>query len=149
MTTSSEAEIRALLERRHTAHQAKDLDLLMSFYTPGIVCYDAVAPLRFTGTEEVRRNFARWFDGYEGPISLQTHDLIVRVDGDLAFAFMLHLDSGQRKDTGLQAAVWVRETVCLLRTEGGWKIIHEHVSIPFDLTTFRPWLPAEKDDRPV
>ena len=146
--TTSESEIRALLERRHTAHETKDLDLLMSFYTPGIVYYDAVAPLRFVGTEEVRRNFARWFDGYDGPLSLETHELTVVTDGDVAFAHMLHLDTGQRKG-GLQAAIWVRETTCLRRAGGSWSITHEHVSIPFDLATMQPWLPAGKDDRPA
>ncbi|MGI5129335.1 hypothetical protein ACQEVB_21190 [Pseudonocardia sp. CA-107938] len=43
----------------------------MSHYSPGIVHHDAVPPLRFRGTDEVRRTFVRWFDGYDDPISLQ------------------------------------------------------------------------------
>ncbi|MFJ1791548.1 hypothetical protein [Kitasatospora griseola] len=48
---------------------------------------------------------------------------------------------------GLRAAIW--ETSCLRRAEGVWSITHEHVSIPFHLETLQPWLPAEKDGRPV
>ncbi|MFE0857117.1 YybH family protein [Streptomyces mutabilis] len=86
----------------------------------------------------------RWFDGYVGPISLETHDLTLVASGDTAFAHMLHRDSGERKG-GLQASVWVRESVCLRRTYGAWSITHEHVSIPIDPATMTVWLPADKD----
>lgn len=142
--TSHEHEIRALLESRTDAQQSKDIDRLMSFYSPDIVYYDAVAPLRFTGTDEVRRNFIRWFDGYYGPIGLETHDLTIVANGDVAFANMLHLDSGKRKG-GIDLSIWVRETVCLRRSNGKWSITHEHVSIPFDPTNFQAWLASDKD----
>ncbi|NYI03562.1 YybH family protein [Allostreptomyces psammosilenae] len=139
-----DAEVMAFLESRADAQQSKDIDRLMAFYAPDIVYYDAVAPLRFRGTEEVRRNFLRWFDGYEGPISLETHDLSVVTSGDVAFAHMLHLDSGERKG-GFQAAIWVRESVCLRRVDGRWLITHEHISIPFNPANFQVWLPTDKD----
>ncbi|MEU0272398.1 nuclear transport factor 2 family protein [Streptomyces sp. NPDC006307] len=142
--TTHESEIRALLAHRADAQQTKDIDRLMSFYAPDAVYYDVVPPLRFTGTDEIRRNFLRWFDGYVGPISLETHDLTLAADGDTAFAHMLHLDSGERKG-GLQASIWVRESVCLQRTNGTWSITHEHVSIPIDPATMRVWLPSDKD----
>jgi ketosteroid isomerase-like protein len=135
--TTSESEIRELLERRTDAQQSKDIDRLLSFYSPDIVYYDAVPPLRFAGAEEVRRNFLRWFDGYKGPISLETHDLTIVASEDAAFANMLHLDSGERK--GLAAplsSIWVRETVCLRRSNDRWMITHEHISIPFDPLSF-------------
>ncbi|WP_067983546.1 YybH family protein [Nocardia caishijiensis] len=102
----------------------------MSDYRKGpkvadIVYYDAVAPLRFSGTEEARANFLRWFDGYDGPIELETHELTIAVDGDVAFANMLHLDSGKHKG-GIELSIWVRETVCLRRVDGRWAITHEH-----------------------
>ncbi|MFD0472439.1 YybH family protein [Nonomuraea thailandensis] len=40
--TSSESEIRALLERRVEACQDKDVDRLMSLYSPDVVYYDVV-----------------------------------------------------------------------------------------------------------
>ncbi|MFF9868341.1 YybH family protein [Streptomyces sp. NPDC013953] len=142
--TTHESGIRALLASRADAQQTKDIDRLMSFYAPDAVYYDVVPPLRFTGTDEIRRNFLRWFDGYVGPISLETHDLTLATSGDTAFAHMLHLDSGERKG-GLQAAIWVRESVCLRRSDGTWTITHEHVSIPVDPATMTVWLPSDKD----
>lgn len=144
MTTTRESEIRALLASRADAQQTKDIDRLMSFYAADAVYYDVVPPLQFTGTDEIRHNFLRWFDGYVGQISLETHDLTLVTGEDTAFAHMLHRDSGERKG-GLQASIWVRESVCLQRTDGAWSITHEHISIPVDPTTMAVWLPSEKD----
>ncbi|MEU8898722.1 nuclear transport factor 2 family protein [Nocardia sp. NPDC048505] len=142
--TSNESQIRMLLERRTEAQRSKDIDRLMSFYSPAVVYFDAVAPLRFTGTEELRANFVRWFDGYVGPIGLETHDLTIDVAGDVAFASMLHLDSGKRRG-GIELPIWVRETVCLRRSAAGWSITHEHISIPINPANFQVWFASGKD----
>lgn len=127
---SNISEVRALLDERVEACRAKDVALLMSLYSPGIVYYDVVPPVRFAGTAEVRGNFLRWFGEYEGPIGLETHDLDVAVSGDVAFAHMLHVDSG-RRNNGVDGAVWIRATVCCRRqADGGWLITHEHISMP-------------------
>jgi ketosteroid isomerase-like protein len=128
--TSSNSEIQALLDSRVDACQAKDIDRLMSLYSPDIVYYDVVPPLQFAGSEEVRRNFLRWFDEYEGLIGLETHQLNVAVSGDVAFAHMLHLDTGMRKNGAPEGAVWLRSTVCCRRSSGKWLITHEHISLP-------------------
>lgn len=141
---ASASEIRAFLARRAAAQQAKDIDGLMSCYAPDAVYYDVVPPLRFAGTAAIRGNFLRWFDGYAGPIGLETHDLTLVAGDDAAFAHMLHLDSGEREG-GHQRAIWVRESVCLRRAGGAWRITHEHVSIPIDPATMRIWLPSDKD----
>ncbi|MEV0289297.1 nuclear transport factor 2 family protein [Kribbella sp. NPDC050820] len=130
--TSYDVAIDELLERRVEACRAKDIDALMSLYADDIVYYDVIAPLQFIGTDEVRRNFVRWFDEYDGPIGLETQDQRVAVSGDVAFAHMLHLDSGTRRN-GLELAVWVHSTVCLRHINNHWLITHEHISIPHDL----------------
>ncbi|WP_232851663.1 YybH family protein [Nocardia acididurans] len=133
-----------MLEARAEAQRSKDIDRLMSFYAPDIVYYDAVAPLRFTGTDAVRRNFVRWFDGYTGRIGLETHDLTIVTADDVAFASMLHLDSGERRG-GIELPIWVRETVCLQRSEDTWAITHEHISIPINPANFQVWFASGKD----
>ncbi|MBN6054927.1 nuclear transport factor 2 family protein, partial [Nonomuraea sp. RK-328] len=140
--TSNDAEIRALLESRVAASQTKDVDRLMAHYSPDIVYYDVVPPLQFTGAEQVRRNFERWFDEYDGPISLETRDLSVAASGDVAFANMLHLDSGTRKN-GLKSAIWVRSSVCCRRSSGTWLITHEHISVPINPENLQAWFPPD------
>jgi ketosteroid isomerase-like protein len=132
-SSSLEAEVGEVLDKRVAACRAKDIDQLMSLYAENIVYFDVVAPLQFVGHDAVRRNFLRWFDEYDGAIGLETRDLTVAVHGDVAFAHMLHLDSGTRRN-GLELAVWLHSTVCLRRSPDGWIITHEHISIPHDPT---------------
>ncbi|MEU1726197.1 YybH family protein [Actinomadura sp. ATCC 39365] len=140
--TSSDSEFRAFLASRVDAAQVKDIDLLMTHYSEDIVYYDVVPPLQFAGSDEVRRNFVRWFDGYDGPISLETHELKVSVSGDVAFAHMLHLDSGKRTN-GLETSIWVRSTVGCRRSNGKWLITHEHISLPINMESLQAWFPPE------
>lgn len=132
--TSTQPELKALLTARDEACRAKDIDRLMSLYSSNIVYFDCVPPLQgFIGTDAVRRNFLRWFDEYEGPIGLETHDLNIAMSGDVAFAHMLQLDKGNvhLAEAGLEEA-WVRSTVCCQRSSHGWSITHEHISWPFE-----------------
>lgn len=128
---SSHSEVRALLDSRVEASRAKDIDRLMSLYSPEIVYFDVVPPRQFTGSDAVRRNFERWFDEYEGSIGLETQNLHIAMSGDVAFAHMLHLDSGTRKN-GLSAGIWLRSTVCCRRSNHHWLITHEHISLPVE-----------------
>ncbi|MDJ1134815.1 YybH family protein [Streptomyces iconiensis] len=129
--TANDSEVRALLDSRVDACRAKDIDRLMSLYSPDIVYFDVVPPLHIAGAEAIRRNFLRWFDGYEGPIDLETHDLTVAASAsaDAAFAHMLHRDSGARKN-GMEREMWLRSTVCCRRSGDTWLITHEHISLP-------------------
>ncbi len=124
-----------LLNHRAEACREKNIDRLMSLYSPDIVYFDVVPPLQgFVGHDAVRRNFLRWFKEYDGPIGLETRDLDIAVDGDVAFAHMLHIDKGNRHfaKAGLTEA-WVRSTVCWRRSsDGEWLITHEHISWPFE-----------------
>ncbi len=127
----ADSEIRMLLDSRVEACRAKDIDRLMSLYSPSIVYFDVVPPLRFIGSGAVRANFIRWFNEYEGPIGLETEDLNLAVSGDVAFAHMLRLDKGNTKSSGPQK-FWLRSTVCCQRSDHGWLITHEHISLPVD-----------------
>jgi ketosteroid isomerase-like protein len=128
---SALSEVRTLLDIREEACRTKDLDRLMSLYSPDSIYFDVVPPLQFAGSDAIRRNFLRWFDEYKGSIGLETHDLHIVASGDVAFARMLHRDSGTMKD-GQERAIWVRSTVCCQRSNHRWLITHEHISLPVD-----------------
>jgi len=106
----------------------------MSLYSADIVYFDVVPPLRFIGSDAVRSNFVRWFNEYEGPIGLETRGLEVAADGDVAFAYMLHLDKGNSNLSEQQSerGFWLRSTVCCQRSNNKWLITHEHISLPGD-----------------
>ncbi len=128
---SNSADVMAVLDKRVEAVRAKDIDRLMSLYSPDIVYFDVIPPHQFLGAAEVRRNFLRWFDEYQGDIGLETYDLHTAASEDVAFAHMLHPDSGTRRN-GQDITVWVRSTVCLQRIDGRWLITHEHISFPIN-----------------
>lgn len=127
----TQSEIRTLLDDRAEACRTKDIDRLMSLYSPNIIYFDVVPPLQFVGSAAIQRNFLRWFDEYEGPIDVETRDLNISISGDVAFAYMLHLTSGRRKN-GSETKIWVRSTVCCQRLNNRWLITHEHVSLPIN-----------------
>ena len=124
-------DVIAVLDRRVEACRARDIDRLMSLYSPGIVYFDIIPPHQFVGADAVRSNFQRWFAEYQGDIGLETHELSLAMSGDVAFAHMLHPDSGTRRN-GQDVVVCVRSTVCLQRLGGEWLITHEHISFPIN-----------------
>ena len=128
---STESEVRTLLENWSKAGRRKDIDRLMSLYSPDIVYFDVVPPLQFSGHAAVRGNFLRWFDSFKSSIGQEIHDSHVLMSGDIATAYMLIRASGTLKD-GREVGYWVRATVCCKRSSHGWLITHEHISLPFD-----------------
>jgi ketosteroid isomerase-like protein len=67
---STHAEVGALYDSQLDAIRAKDLDRLMAAYSPDIVYFDVVPPLRYAGSAALRGRFSEWFDGYQGPIGI-------------------------------------------------------------------------------
>jgi ketosteroid isomerase-like protein len=128
---STESEIRTLLENWSEAARAKDIDRLMSLYSPDIVYFDVVPPLQFAGSAAVRANFLRWFGGFESSIGQEVRDQHISLSGDIAVAYMLIRASGTLKD-GREVGYWVRATVSCKRSNLRWLITHEHISLPFD-----------------
>lgn len=63
-----ESEIRTLVDSRSEAIRMKDIDRLMSHYSPDVVYFDAVPPLQYVGSAVLRGRFLQWFDGYKSGI---------------------------------------------------------------------------------
>jgi uncharacterized protein (TIGR02246 family) len=128
----TETVIRQLVERWAKAIRARDVDGLLSLYARNTVSFDVEPPLRYAGADNKRRAWERFFAAHEGDIGYEVRALHVETDGDVAFAHGLNhvtgtLTSGQAGD------VWVRWTACLRRTNDGWLIVHDHVSVPTDV----------------
>jgi ketosteroid isomerase-like protein len=128
---STQSEVRALLESRSEAAWTKDIDRLMSFYSPDVVYFDVVPGLRYAGSAALRPRFLEWFDAFEGSIGQEIRDLRTLASGDIAVAHMLIRASGTLK-SGQDVGYWVRATSSFQRSGHGWSITHEHVSLPVD-----------------
>jgi ketosteroid isomerase-like protein len=125
------SEIKTLLDAWLEAVRRKDIERLLALYAPGIVYFDVVPPLQIKGLDAVRRNFMRWFNLWNGDIDAEIDDLHISQSGSLATAVMLYRVRGTLKP-GLDVDYWVRATVSCQRLDQGWRITHEHVSLPID-----------------
>ena len=114
----------------------KDIDRLMSLYSPDVVYFDLVPPLRYAGAAALRARFLDWFGRWTGSIGQEIRDLNVLASGDVASAHMLIWASGTLKD-GREVGYWVRTTNGCQRSNDRWLITHEHVSLPVDMASGR------------
>jgi ketosteroid isomerase-like protein len=131
---SIESEIRTRLDGQSEAIRMKDVDLLMSFYSPDIVYFDVVPPLRYVGAAALRTRFSEWFDGYDGSIDFQVRDLNIAASENIAVAHWLSRAHGTLKN-GREVGSWVRATSCCQRGDHGWLTTHEHISLPVSLVS--------------
>jgi ketosteroid isomerase-like protein len=84
-----------------------------------------------------REHCAQWFESWQGPIGCERRDLIINTGGDVGFATCLTHNSGTLKD-GSPMDFWVRVTVGFKKIDGRWKVVHEHISVPFNMETMQP-----------
>jgi ketosteroid isomerase-like protein len=93
-TGSSEDQIRALLDERVQAIQAKDVGALTSTCAPDIVTFDALPPLQRLGAEAVRHRAEEWLGWYDGPVGYDIRDLRITAGEDTAFASYFYRVTG-------------------------------------------------------
>jgi ketosteroid isomerase-like protein len=128
----TQSEIRAFLDNRSEAIRMKDIDRLMSHYSPDIIYFDLVPPLQYVGSAVLRDRFLEWFDDYKSEIRQEIRDLHILVSGDIAVTSML-IRSGGTLKSGHEIELWVRATSSCQRSNHTWLITHEHISLPVDL----------------
>jgi ketosteroid isomerase-like protein len=136
LVTDAPSEVGVLLDSRSDAVRLKDIDRLMSLYSPEIVYFDVVPPLSYEGTTALRERFLDWFDRWDGPIGQDLGSVNMAASGDLAAAHMLIRTSGTL-NAGPEVGYWVRVTNSFRRSNDGWLITHEHVSLPVEFPSGR------------
>lgn len=120
--------VRAVITTIQAAHRDKDAAAIARHYAPQAVIADLAPPLVRRGVEPDA--IQAWLDGWDGPVELTSRDLAIEVAGDLAVCHGLQ-HTRARDRSGEEAAWWSRITMALARTKDGWRIVHEHSSVPF------------------
>jgi uncharacterized protein (TIGR02246 family) len=128
------AAIQGLLNDLITALHDKNLDGLVSIYTPDVVAFDVGGPLQYQGTDAERKAWTAAFSMIQGPITYEIRDLDITVGDDMAFSHSINRLSGALA-TGQMFGPWVRWTACYRKINGQWRIVHHHVSVPVDVAT--------------
>ncbi len=134
-TRTSEAQVRALLEQHTDAHARRDAAAILAVFAPGATRYDLAPPLQQGPGKMVGDldGVSAWLATFDGPVVLEHHDLVVAVDGDVAFAHGLTRMSATPVDEPEGFSFWLRSTYGLRRRGGEWAIVHEHQSVPFHM----------------
>ena len=132
--TKDEADIRRRIETLLAALRAMNLEGVMAMYAPDIVSFDIVPPLRHVGADAKRKNWVDAFATYQPPLGYEMRDLTITVGDDVAFGHSLNRISGTMRN-GQRSEFWLRWTACFRKSEGTWRIAHDHVSVPLDVAS--------------
>jgi ketosteroid isomerase-like protein len=129
----ADTELRAIHDRWSADTEAKDLDGLMEPIAEDVVSYEHEPPLVYRGAAEVRAACERGLDA--GPdASFDIPDLEIVASGDLAVAWGLNRTLASVG--GAAEETWSRGSRVFRRDEAGrWRLVHQHVSFPFDPET--------------
>jgi ketosteroid isomerase-like protein len=127
--SADEAEILAVIETLRQANRDKNAGLFAAQFAADAAIFNLAPPLVHHGVDLGEKQ--AWMDSWATPIEIDSRDLKVTVSGDFAFVHgFLHM-SGTKKGADRAVSFWMRETLCLERQGGGWRIVHEHTSVPF------------------
>jgi ketosteroid isomerase-like protein len=134
-----ETGIRQRIDQLVQAIRAMDLEGVEPIYAPDMVSFDIVPPLQHVGAEAKWSNWADVFAVYQRPLGYEIHDLTLTVGDGVAFAHSLNRVSGTMQN-GNRTDYWVRWTGCFRKIDGNWLIVHDQVSVPFDVDSGRALL---------
>lgn len=121
------ADIEKICEALRVSHENRDVDTLVQLYDERAVVFDMAPPLDRIGIN--REMMREWFDSWDGPILLKGRNIKINLEGNLAFVSALNRMQGSISGESLD--IWFRCTLCLRKNENGWKIVHDHTSVPF------------------
>ncbi len=126
--TRAEDSIVSLCQRLGQAHRDKDADAIADCYAADAVIHSLAPPLSERGVD--RNVIASWLATWDGPIDIDAQNVDLAVAGDLAYTSALNRIRGKKTD-GEDVDLWFRTTMCFRKTEHGWRIVHDHSSVPF------------------
>lgn len=128
-------EIQAFLDTWTGALRARDTDAYAACYTDDVRVFDGMNPPEYKDLEEWKRMIVGWFGDLETEPDLTLEDVRAEVSDDLVVVTSYAGYSDLPKDGTERRVMWCRQTDILRRTDDGWRICHEHSSIPFDMET--------------
>lgn len=125
-----QSDILRVIEDRIAAIHAKDAEGVVASLADDVVAFEMVPPLALPpGAARDVGGVAAWLGGFE-EIDVEMRDLRIEATGDVGFAYALHHLTGTR--TGKhKVSIWMRSTMGFRRSNGEWKIVHAHTSVPF------------------
>ena len=104
-------------------------DQILENHSEQAIIFDVLAPLQYKGTKAYRDSWDAWQPDTVGENVFQIEDLQITAMQDIGFAHGLIRCGGTTPD-GKKFEDIVRATFCLCRLPVGWRIMHQHISMP-------------------
>jgi len=125
-------EIASFLDHWVGAIRAKDPTAYAACYTDDVRVFDGMNPSQYRGLDAWREMIEACFGTLGTETDLVLRDVQVQTAGDMAvvtaivgYWSVLHGETEKR-------GMWGRQTNILRWTSAGWRICHEHSSVPFN-----------------
>ncbi|WP_223635527.1 YybH family protein [Planococcus sp. 4-30] len=113
----------------------KDVDQFLSGYAQDIHVFDCWQEWQYNGIEQWKTLVEDWFGGLaEGErLRAELHDEVTKENGELAYVHG-SMSFAAFDETGKELRKMSnRFTFVLEKTEGSWRITHEHSSLPIGM----------------
>lgn len=127
-----EAAIRQRIDKIIEGLRAKDLEGLRRLYATDVVSFDVEPPLQHAGVDAKMKNWTNVFTIFQD-VTYEVRDLTLTVGDDVAFGHCFGRLGGTLKNGTATSGMWVRATFCFRKIDGDWLIVHDQVSVPFDM----------------
>lgn len=132
--TGDDSGVRHVIDEVVEGIRTRDIDRLRRVYAPQVVSFDIDPPLQHAGVDAKLRNWANVFTFFTEP-GYEVRDLTLHVDENVAFGHCFGRLHGTLANGTTTDGMWVRATFGFRRVDGHWLIVHDQVSVPFDIAS--------------
>ena len=129
-TNSDTHQVHALLQEWARATREGRQDDVLQHHAADVRLFDVLPPLQYTSAADYRASWDEWQPDTQGEAVFAWQDLHVEAGPALAFAYGLIRCGGTLAD-GRSFEDVVRATFGLRKVDGGWCVVHQHVSKPW------------------
>ena len=133
MATADESQIRLVLDAWASATRQGRQDDVLANHLADVLIYDVLAPMKYEGAAAYRQSWGEWQPDTKGEGKFELEGLSITAGPDVAFAHGFIRCGGDLPD-GKTFEDLVRATFCLRKSLGSWKVAHQHISKPIQLS---------------
>jgi ketosteroid isomerase-like protein len=123
--------IRSIVDGWLEGCRRADPATIVADYDAAAVTFECHSVFRLDGVQAYRDFLTACFAHMGGGMGVEIADLDIVTGGDAAFCHFTGRFVAQGAG-GEEHVSRLRATLCLRRIGGAWKVVHEHVSAPFD-----------------
>ena len=132
----AESEVDAMLSKLIADYESRDVHAIMGHYIDDddLVVFDVTPPLQFVGHDAYATSYQGFYASFPGQVTVDVMERKISVVGELAYTHEMNTWT-VHDERNQPTAFTARETYVLQKIQGRWLIVHEHASVPVDVTT--------------